>query len=100
MRLFVYSMRDFDEKPFFDTFCKKYGVEYEMCIRDRQYSMQLMRKAGKYCINLYENDYSALWEMGMITPLFDGFAVLEQSTYYDENCGIQLNTEMGIGHYY
>ncbi|WP_161874589.1 D-isomer specific 2-hydroxyacid dehydrogenase family protein [Ihubacter sp. rT4E-8] len=28
MRLFVYSMRDFDEKPFFDTFCKKYGVEY------------------------------------------------------------------------
>ncbi|WP_425755265.1 CRISPR-associated helicase Cas3' [Ihubacter sp. rT4E-8] len=67
---------------------------------DQQYSMQLMRKAGKYCINLYENDYSALWEMGMITPLFDGFAVLEQSTYYDENCGIQLNTEMGIGHYY
>lgn len=28
MRLFVYSMRDFDEKPFFDAFCKKYGVEY------------------------------------------------------------------------
>ncbi len=28
MKLFVYSMRDFDEKPFFDKFCEKYGVEY------------------------------------------------------------------------
>lgn len=28
MRLFVYSMREFDEKPFFDKFCKEYGVEY------------------------------------------------------------------------
>lgn len=28
MKLFVYSMRDFDEKPFFDKFCEKYDVEY------------------------------------------------------------------------
>ncbi len=28
MKLFVYSMREFDEKPFFDQFCRKYGVEY------------------------------------------------------------------------
>ena len=28
MKLFVYSMREFDEKPFFDRFCEKYGVEY------------------------------------------------------------------------
>ncbi len=28
MKLFVYSMREFDEKPFFDQFCEKYGVEY------------------------------------------------------------------------
>lgn len=29
MKLFVYSMRDFDEKPFFDQYCKKYGIEYD-----------------------------------------------------------------------
>ena len=28
MRLFVYSLREFDEKPFFEKFCSKYGVEY------------------------------------------------------------------------
>ena len=28
MRLFVYSLREFDEKPFFEKFCRKYGVEY------------------------------------------------------------------------
>lgn len=28
MKLFIYSMRDFDEKPFFDQYCKKYGIEY------------------------------------------------------------------------
>lgn len=29
MKLFVYSMREYDEKEFFDSFCKQYGVEYE-----------------------------------------------------------------------
>lgn len=28
MKLFVYSMRDYDEKAFFEHFCEKYGVEY------------------------------------------------------------------------
>lgn len=29
MRLFVYSMRTFDELPFFEKFCAKYNVEYD-----------------------------------------------------------------------
>ncbi|MCC8051491.1 MAG: D-isomer specific 2-hydroxyacid dehydrogenase family protein [Clostridiales bacterium] len=29
MRLYVYSMREFDELPCFEKFCKKYGVEYD-----------------------------------------------------------------------
>ncbi len=28
MRLFVFSMREFDEKQFFDKFCAMYGIEY------------------------------------------------------------------------
>lgn len=28
MKIFVYSMREFDEKPFFDKFFKTYGIEY------------------------------------------------------------------------
>lgn len=28
MKIFVYSLREFDEKAFFDKYCKKYGVEY------------------------------------------------------------------------
>lgn len=28
MKLFVYSMREFDEKEYFDQFCRQYGVEY------------------------------------------------------------------------
>ncbi|MCC8104443.1 MAG: D-isomer specific 2-hydroxyacid dehydrogenase family protein [Clostridiales bacterium] len=29
MRLYVYSMREFDELPCFEKFCKKYGIEYD-----------------------------------------------------------------------
>lgn len=29
MKLFVYSMRTFDELPCFEKFCRKYGVEYD-----------------------------------------------------------------------
>lgn len=28
MKLFVYTMREFDEKPYFDQWCQKLGVEY------------------------------------------------------------------------
>ena len=28
MRVFVYNMRDYDERPFFDDICLKEGVEY------------------------------------------------------------------------
>lgn len=28
MKIFIYNMREFDEKPYFDKFCKTYGVEY------------------------------------------------------------------------
>ena len=29
MKLFVYTMREFDEKPYFDYWCRKLGVEYD-----------------------------------------------------------------------
>lgn len=29
MKIFVYSMREYDEKQFFDQFCEKYGVTYD-----------------------------------------------------------------------
>ena len=29
MKLFVYAMREFDEKPYFDFWCQKLGVEYD-----------------------------------------------------------------------
>ena len=29
MKLFVYAMREFDEKPYFDHWCQKLGVEYD-----------------------------------------------------------------------
>lgn len=29
MKIFVYSMREYDEKQYFDKYCTKYGVEYE-----------------------------------------------------------------------
>ncbi len=28
MKIFVYSMREYDEKPYFDKYCSQYGVEY------------------------------------------------------------------------
>ncbi len=32
MRMFVYSMREFDELPCFEKFCEKYGVEYDYTV--------------------------------------------------------------------
>ncbi|MFQ7574828.1 MAG: D-isomer specific 2-hydroxyacid dehydrogenase family protein [Lachnospira sp.] len=29
MKVFVYSMREYDEKEFFDKYCEKYGVQYD-----------------------------------------------------------------------
>lgn len=29
MKMFVYSLREYDEREFFDRFCEKYGIEYE-----------------------------------------------------------------------
>ncbi len=28
MKIFVYNLREFDEKPFFDQFCQAYGCDY------------------------------------------------------------------------
>lgn len=30
MRMFVFSMRTFDELPCFEKYCPKYGIEYEL----------------------------------------------------------------------
>ncbi|MCD8361934.1 MAG: D-isomer specific 2-hydroxyacid dehydrogenase family protein [Lachnospiraceae bacterium] len=32
MRMFVYSMRDFDELPCFEKYCAKYGVDYDYTV--------------------------------------------------------------------
>ncbi len=66
-------------------------------LQSGQRSRSLLRKAGQFSVNVYENHFNALNARGALDILEDGLAVLTDTALYDENTGLTLLTDGGVG---
>ena len=68
-------------------------------IKHQGYTKSGMRKAGQYCVQLYENDIEKLQGAGMLRPVsedIEDFYELVDSVQYSEEMGLDLGIESGI----
>ena len=68
-------------------------------IKHQGYTKSGMRKAGQYCIQLYENDIEKLRGAGMLRQVpggIENFYELVDSGQYSEEMGLNLGIESGI----
>ena len=68
-------------------------------IKHQGYTKSGMRKAGQYCIQLYENDIEKLRGAGMLRPIsedIEDFYELVDSGQYSEEMGVDLGIEFGM----
>lgn len=68
-------------------------------IKHQGYTKSGMRKAGQYCIQLYENDIEKLQVAGMLRPISEDikdFYELVDSGQYSEEMGLDLGIESGV----
>lgn len=68
-------------------------------IKHQGYTKSGMRKAGQYCIQLYENDIEKLRGAGMLRPIsedIEDFYELVDSGQYSEEMGLDLGIEFGM----
>lgn len=73
-------------------------------IRQKGLTKGLMRKAGKYCVNVYRGDgrkemlFEKMYRAGMLRLVVDGaqdFYELTDKEQYLENTGMKLDVELG-----
>lgn len=66
-------------------------------INSKGFSKKRMREAGKYIVNLYENDFNKLYGAGMLEKLgeSDGLWILKNEEAYTEETGLALEIEEG-----
>lgn len=64
-------------------------------IRRGEHSRQLVREAGHYCVNIYEQDFEKLNGAGKLEALELKFYRLRNSDQYTEEMGLVLNDERG-----
>ncbi len=60
-------------------------------------SRQLMRKAGLYSVNVYDNQYDALCGEGALAVVENDLAILRELSLYSEDTGLSVKDETGIG---
>ena len=54
-------------------------------------SYKLMKKLSQYCVNIYDKDFEALLQMGVIKEILSGIYVVEYKTQYDEHIGLRTD---------
>ena len=59
------------------------------------FSRELMRQAGGYCIQVYDNLFEDLRGAGLIEELFPEFYRLRSAEQYREDVGLLLNVSRG-----
>ena len=60
-------------------------------------SRVLLRKLGRYGVNIYEKHYQALMNQGALEVLDEESIVLNDLSLYHQNIGLQLDSETGTG---
>ena len=93
MRLFVYSMRTFDELPFFEKFCAKYNVEYDYttetpCLEN------LDMAAGYDVVDVI----TTVFDKPMLKKLYDlGIKCIATRTIGYDHIDVEYAKELGLG---
>ena len=63
-------------------------------------SKRLIREAGKYCVNVYDNLFRKMYGAGMFVgvseELKEEFFVLKDCSNYSDETGLQVNVELGV----
>ena len=63
------------------------------------FTKKLMRQAGQYCINVYENEFQKLYAAGMLggisEDMNEDFFLLRTEDQYTEEMGLVLDVEFG-----
>ena len=75
-----------------------HAKEIYEAIKIKGITKKLMREAGQYCINLYEDDCNKLVGMNKIRNLTEemkDFYVLKNFEQYKEDMGLKLDVEYG-----
>lgn len=68
-------------------------------IKYQGFSKTLMRKAGQYSVNVYENEWKKLYDTGMIREVSEDmqdFYELISESQYSEEMGLELEMEDGV----
>lgn len=72
-------------------------------IKIKGISKERMRKAGQYCIQVYDNFFEKLYGAGMVQPVTEDmqdFFELVFPEQYSESCGIDFSIDDGIALYW
>ena len=78
---------------------EKEAEEILQQIRWQGYTKSGMRKAGQYCVQLYESEVEKLQGAGMLRPIsedIEGFFELVDKGQYTEEMGLDLGIESGM----
>ncbi len=63
-------------------------------------SKKLIREAGKYCVNVYDNLFKKMYSVGMVAgvseELQEEFFVLKDCKDYSDGTGLRVNVELGM----
>lgn len=65
-------------------------------LRNSKYMGKILRSLQSYTVNIYHNEYMALFNSGKLDVVND-IAILKSIDYYDEKTGIKIDIQMGIG---
>ena len=68
-------------------------------IKQQGYTKAVMRKAGQYCVQVYENEFDKLKGAGMIKPVsgeIKEFYELISEEQYSEDMGLDLGVDSGM----
>lgn len=73
-------------------------------IRYKGATKALMREAGQYCVDVYDNIFQKIYAAGMLMEvseeLKDEFFLLQDTDNYSEETGLKIDVELGTGIWY
>lgn len=64
-------------------------------LRWGEYTRELIRRAGQYCINIYKNDFENLNGAGLLEALDTNYYLLRNTDDYTEECGLKIQASRG-----
>ena len=74
---------------------KKLTQELERCVKESYNYKMVLRKIGRYSVNLREYEYNSLVDLGQAYEIVKGIAVLQNFELYKKETGLNVE-KVGI----